>query len=196
MASVESLAALGVDPALGALVLVVVGVCVLIVLMWRSTRTNRLSRAVAASPALRPIVGKSQVTHAQLCAWHRAHSETVKTWIENHHEVLDRFSDSKMAIDLTAGLAQGHERLGPAIDEAIAQHPVPSMRAQLSGLALASRNTLDSLRRSNWAKAARDHTDYLEYRQIWLARLDQFASSETHQQEPPSIDVTGEVPPG
>lgn len=76
-----------------------------------------------------------------------------------------------MAIDLTADLSGGHERLGPAIEEAITNHPDPAMRAELSGLVLASRSTIDALRRSNWTKAKNEHVVYLRLRDRWMARL-------------------------
>ena len=178
--------------------LIIVGACVaLMVLTWLLTRGRHKQKAAAAAAAEQapaPIVGKTQVTQAQLGAWHRAHGAAVKKWIENHERVLKQVSDGGMAIDLNADLTAGHERLGPAIDDAIAKHPAPQMRAQLSALVLASRNTIDSLRRSNWTNAEKEHIAYLEYRDTWLDRLRQFTTAESQVQELRSMGANATVP--
>jgi len=162
---------------------------------WAFTRGRTAKKKAAASvvqaTAPAPIVGKTQVTKAQLGAWHRAHGDSVKQWIENHERVLSQVSDGGMAIDLSADLTAGHERLGPAIDAAIAQHPAPQMRAQLSALVLASRNTIESLRRSNWTNAEKEHLAYLEYRDTWLDRLRQFTTAESQVQKLRAIGDNG-----
>jgi len=165
-----------------AIPLIIIGVClVLMIFTWVLTRGRKKKPAaipvVDQTPA--PIIGQTRVTQAQLGVWHRAHGDSVKQWIENHEHVLKSVSDGGMAIDLNADLAAGHERLGPSIDEAIAKHPAAQMRAQLSALVLASRNTIDSLRRSNWTNAEKEHVAYLEYRDTWLDRLRQFTTAES-----------------
>lgn len=167
----------------------------LMITTWAFTRgkTSKKASAVAqVAPA--PIVGQTQVTQAQLGIWHRAHGHSVKQWIENHEQVLKQVSDGGMAIDLNADLTAGHERLGPAIDDAIAKHPAPQMRAQLSALVLASRNTIDSLRRSNWTNAEKEHIAYLEYRDTWLDRLRQFTTAESQVKDLRSIGANATVP--
>jgi len=170
-------------------------------LTWLFTRgrvkRKRQAQQAATGPAPAPIVGQTQVTQAQLGAWHRAHGTSVKQWIENHERVLKQVSDGGMAIDLNADLTAGHQRLGPAIDDAIAKHPAPQQRSQLSALVLASRNTIDSLRRSNWTNAEQEHVSYLEYRDTWLDRLRQFAEAEAKAIEsmPGWLD-RDDTPPG
>lgn len=179
-----------------AIPLIIIGVCLmLMVATWAFTRgreTGTVAAVAQSSPA--PIVGQTQVTQAQLGLWHRAHGDAVKGWIENHERVLKQVSDGGMAIDLNADLTAGHERLGPAIDNAIANHPAPQMRAQLSALVLASRNTIDSLRRSNWTNAEKEHIAYLEYRDTWLDRLRQFTTAESQVQELRSMGAATTVP--
>lgn len=179
-----------------AIPLIIIGVCLMLMLTtWAFTRGRKSTQAPAverSTPA--PIVGQTQVTQAQLGIWHRAHGDAVKAWIENHERVLKQVSDGGMAIDLNADLTAGHERLGPAIDDAIANHPAPQMRAQLSALVLASRNTIDSLRRSNWTNAEKEHIAYLEYRDTWLDRLRQFTTAESQVQELRSMGATATVP--
>lgn len=166
-----------------AIPLIIICVCaILAVASWVFMRGRQPANAVIdAAPT--PIVGQTQVTQAQLGVWHRAHGGTVKAWIENHERVLKQVSDGGMSIDLSADLTAGHERLGPAIDEAIAKHPAAPMRAQLSALVLASRNTIESLRRSNWTNAEEEHLVYLEYRDAWLDRLRQFTTAESQVAE-------------
>ncbi|MEM7093593.1 MAG: hypothetical protein AAF567_11370 [Actinomycetota bacterium] len=188
--------------------LVVIGVCFLLMLItWLFTRTTSLrDDAATALAAQTPIVGQTRVTQAQLGAWHREHGDSVKNWIQNHESVLKRVSDGGLAIDLGGDLTAGHEALGPAIDRAIAKHPAPQMRAQLSALVLASRNTIESLKRSNWTTAESEHLAYLEYRDTWLDRLRQFTTAESQveqlrtignaESELPSWLDREETPPG
>ncbi len=179
-----------------AIPLIIIGVCaMLMVITWAFTRGKQPADVVGvANVAPAPIVGQTQVTQAQLGIWHRAHGDSVKQWIENHERVLKQVSDGGMAIDLNADLTAGHERLGPAIDEAIAKHPAPQMRAQLSALVLASRNTIDSLRRSNWTNAEKEHIAYLEYRDTWLDRLRQFTTAESQVKELRSMGANSTIP--
>ena len=176
--------------------LIIIGVCLMLILTtWTFTHgkaTKKTSPVAEAAPA--PIVGQTQVTQAQLGSWHRAHGGSVKQWIENHERVLKQVSDGGMAIDLNADLTAGHEKLSPAIDDAIAKHPAPQMRAQLSALVLASRNTVDSLRRSNWTNAEKEHIAYLEYRDTWLDRLRQFTTAESQVKDLRSIGADATVP--
>ena len=176
--------------------LIIIGVCLmLMIITWAFTRGRKTTKTVAASAAApAPIVGQTQVTQAQLGIWHRAHGDSVKQWIENHERVLKQVSDGGMAIDLNADLTGGHDDLGPAIDDAIAKHPAPQMRAQLSALVLASRNTIDALRRSNWTNAEKEHIAYLEYRDNWLDRLRQFTTAESQVQDLRSISANTAVP--
>lgn len=176
--------------------LIIIGVCLMLMIStWAFTRGKTAKKTSAViEPALAPIVGQTRVTQAQLGIWHRAHGDTVREWIQNHERVLKQVSDGGMAIDLSADLTAGHERLGPAIDDAIANHPAPQMRAQLSALVLASRNTIDSLRRSNWTNAEKEHIAYLEYRDTWLDRLRQFTTAESQVQDLRSIGATDAVP--
>jgi len=178
-----------------AIPLIIIGVCLMLMFTtWAITRGRQPRGGAVSQVAPAPIVGRTQVTQAQLGSWHRAHGASVKEWIENHERVLKQVSDGGMAIDLNADLTAGHEQLGPAIDDAIAKHPAPQMRAQLSALVLASRNTIDSLRRSNWTNAEKEHIAYLEYRDTWLDRLRQFTTAESQVQELRSMGANSNVP--
>lgn len=177
-----------------AIPLIIIGVCLMLMIAAWAFSRGREPRSAVVAAAPTPIVGKTQVTQAQLGVWHRSHGDSVKSWIENHERVLKQVSDGGMAIDLNADLTAGHERLGPAIDEAIAKHPAPQMRAQLSALVLASRNTIEALRRSNWTTAEKEHIAYLEYRDTWLDRLRQFTTAESQVQELRSMGTEQNIP--
>lgn len=180
-----------------ALPIIIVATCLMLMIAtWAFTRGRKKKAAVvpAVDAAPTPIVGQTQVTQAQLGSWHRAHGSAVKQWIENHEQVLQHVSDGGMAIDLSSDLTEGHERLGPSIDEAIAKHPAAQMRAQLSALVLASRNTIESLRRSNWTNAEKEHIAYLEYRDTWLDRLRQFTTAESQVKELRSMGASSAAP--
>lgn len=180
--------------------IIIIGVSLMLMIAtWAFTRgktptrsTTKSTTDVPATPA--PIVGQTKVTQAHLGIWHRAHGDAVKRWIENHEKVLKQVSEGGMAIDLNADLMASHELLGPEIDDAIAKHPAPQMRAQLSALVLASRNTIDSLRRSNWTNAEKEHIAYLEYRDTWLDRLRQFTTAESQVKDLRSIGNNDALP--
>lgn len=150
---------------------------------WLFTRKSTATQNATALASREPIVGQTRVTQAQLGQWHREHGDAVKNWIENHEAVLQKVSDGGLAIDLAGDLTAGHEALSASIDDAIARHPAPQMRAQLSALVQASRNTIESLKRSNWTNAEREHVAYLEHRDTWLDRLRQFTNAETTAQD-------------
>lgn len=169
--------------------LAIIALCLFLMLVvWFFTR--RRFRDAKLSPALtaqQPIIGQATVTAAQLGAWHRLHGSAVQAWVENHEQLLKRVSDDGLSIDLSDDLTAEYNELEPAIEEAIVKHPAPQMRAQLSALVLASRNTIEALRRSNWSAAEREHLTYLEYRDTWLDRLRQFATAESQVRELRSI---------
>lgn len=152
-------------------VVIFAGVCLLVQLfIWSSRFRKKRNTAGTIEPvALAPIVGKTRATLGERQAWHRAHAESIEKWIERHERVLEHFADTHMAIDLTANPITDDEGLGSAMELAIAQHPESQMRALLSRLAGASRDTLEALRRSNWSQAKVEHVVYVQHRDAWLA---------------------------
>lgn len=120
-----------------------------------------------------------QITVNDLGSWHETHGHTVQKWIENHENVLKLVSGNGLTIDLNNDLTSRHAELAPRIEAAVASHPAPDMRAQLSALVVASRSTIDALKRSDWGVAERQHVTYLSYRDQWLHRLRQFSSGDT-----------------
>lgn len=177
--------------------LIIIGICfALMVIVWLLTlgKKKQTTQVSATTTSGTPIVGQASVTQHQIETWHHTHGEVVKKWIQNHEATLRKVSEGGLSIDLSSDLGDGHRDLGPAVDEAVAAHPSAPMRSQLSALVLASRNTLDALRRSNWTNAEKFHLSYLEYRDTWLNRLRKFAlSNKGNTQAQPQANTQAQV---
>lgn len=123
-------------------------------------------------------------TAADLAGWHNRHGWSVQRWIQNHEAALDEVADKGRKVsEISREIVGQREQLAPSLQEAIRSHPSPPMRAQLSGLIVASQATLTALERQEFASAERQHLTYLEYRDAWLERLRQFSATDaqTHQ---------------
>ena len=126
-----------------------------------------------------PVVEMPRPTHEGLADWHRRYEQTVISWIENHQKVLANVNASGLQIDLGSrdSLMAGHEELAPKIREAIASHPSPVMRAELSAMHVAGEATIFAVIRSDYETARRQHLVYVQYRDEWVERLRQFSES-------------------
>ena len=83
-----------------------------------------------------------------------------------HEDLLDRasaddFSDAHAALDLFDEAASEH------LDIAVAAHPNPQRRAELSALRAAARSTLIALAQGDYERARRHHLVYCDYRNLW-----------------------------
>jgi hypothetical protein len=113
---------------------------------------------------------------ATLGEWHRSNGSTIITWIAAHETVLRRLGDAQLAVDLTdASLFEGTGRATEALADALATHPAPVMRAELSAMQVAAEATLHAVKRADYATAERQHLTYVEYRDEWIMRLRQFS---------------------
>ena len=124
-----------------------------------------------------PSVDTSWPNHEGLAVWHRLYELTVSTWIENHQKVLADINASGLQIDLGSRdeLMAGHEELAPKMREAIASHPSPVMRAELSAMHVAGEATVFAVIKSDYETARRQHLVYVQYRDEWIERLRQFS---------------------
>lgn len=109
--------------------------------------------------------------------WHRRYEQTVSAWIENHQKVLGEINASGLQVDMGQRdeLLAGHEELAPKMREAIASHPSPVMRAELSALHVAGEATVFAVIKSDYETARRQHLVYVQYRDEWIERLRQFS---------------------
>lgn len=145
--------------------------------------------AGSAKPALRLVDGPAEGTPAVVDAsrigpealgqWHRRYEQTVLSWIDNHQKVLSEINSSGLQVDMGQRneLLAGHEELAPSMREAIASHPSPVMRAELSALHVAGEATLFAVLKSDFETARRQHLVYVQYRDEWIERLQQFSEA-------------------
>ena len=124
-----------------------------------------------------PAADISWPNHEGLAVWHRLYELTVSAWIENHQKVLADINASGLQIDLGSRdeLMAGHEELAPKMREAIASHPSPVMRAELSAMHVAGEATVFAVIKSDYETARRQHLVYVQYRDEWIERLRQFS---------------------
>lgn len=166
------------DPNIYVPLVIIAGCLAIMGLTHLLTRPAR--RTTLAIPEVKDTVAEQPVVSAQaLSSWHHEYSGTVRAWIENHEQFLKVVSDKGLQIDLSDDLFAGHEQLARPMQAAVAAHPAPPMRAQLSAMAVASESTIHALRRSEYQNAERHHITYLQYRDQWLQRLQQFAASDS-----------------
>ena len=125
------------------------------------------------------VVGISRSGQELLAQWHRRHEQTVSDWIENHQKVLSDINASGLQIDLGQRdeLLAGHDELAPKMREAIASHPSPVMRAELSAMHVAGEAAVFAVIKSDYETARRQHLIYVQYRDEWIERLRQFSAS-------------------
>ena len=120
----------------------------------------------------------SPVPTMKLAEWHRRYDQTVSAWIENHQRVLGDMSASGLQVDMgnRDKLLAGHEDLAPKMREAIASHPSPVMRAELSAMHVAGEAAVFAVIKGDYETARRQHLIYVQYRDEWIERLRQFSA--------------------
>gem|GEM_PF-1240282 len=124
------------------------------------------------------VVDISRPDHEGLAEWHRRYDQTVSAWIENHQRVLGDMSASGLQVDMgnRDKLLAGHEDLAPKMREAIASHPSPVMRAELSAMHVAGEAAVFAVIKGDYETARRQHLIYVQYRDEWIERLRQFSA--------------------
>jgi hypothetical protein len=153
----------------------IVGGCLLLIglIAWlRRDRTPQWSiEASSDDTAALPSVDP-----AALGEWHRANGSVVITWIAAHETVLRRLGDAQLAVDLNdVSLFEATSPATDALGHALATHPAPVMRAELSAMQVAAEATLHAVKRGDYVTAERQHLTYVEYRDEWIRRLRQFS---------------------
>lgn len=125
------------------------------------------------------VVEISRSGQELLAQWHRRHEQSVSDWIENHQKVLSEINASGLQIEMDQRdeLLAGHDELAPKMREAIASHPSPVMRAELSAMHVAGEAAVFAVIKSDYETARRQHLVYVQYRDEWIERLRQFSQS-------------------
>lgn len=129
------------------------------------------------SPELAASASLPSANLEGLAEWHRRNEQTVSGWIENHQRVLGEINASGLQIDMGQrdDLMAGHDEMAPKMREAIASHPSPVMRAELSAMHVAGEAAVFAVIRSDYETARRQHLIYVQYRDEWIERLRQFS---------------------
>ena len=144
--------------------LVVAG-CAVLALVGRRRRGHRRaveehsSRIVDATPP-------PPTDPASELAWRRLHGEVLADWIAAHEDLLDLasaddFSGAPVALD------RSDDADTEQLDIAVAAHPNPRRRAELSAMRAAARSTLVALTQGDYERARRHHLVYCDYRKLW-----------------------------
>ncbi|MDE0216658.1 MAG: hypothetical protein OXN79_08805 [bacterium] len=130
-----------------------------------------------ATDEVQTDVDTARSDHQSLAEWHQRHNQTVSAWIENHQRVLGDINASGLQIDMDDRdeLLAGHDELAPKMRAAIASHPSPVMRAELSAMHVAGEAAVFAVIKSDYASARRQHLVYVQYRDEWIERLRQFS---------------------
>ena len=123
------------------------------------------------------LVDSSRPDQEDLAKWHRRYEHAVSAWIENHQKVLGDINASGLQIDMGQRneLMAGHDEMAPKMREAIASHPSPVMRAELSAMHVAGEAAVFAVIKSDYETARRQHLIYVQYRDEWIERLRQFS---------------------
>ncbi|MCY3785111.1 MAG: hypothetical protein OXG47_00085 [bacterium] len=104
-------------------------------------------------------------------AWRRLHAAELKAWLAAHEQLLDRASADGFS-EAHAALETSDPAAAETIEVAVAAHPNPLRRAELSALLAAARATLAALARTDYPRARDHHLVYLDYREICGQRLE------------------------
>lgn len=139
--------------------------------------TANVEPAREPTEELAAVVPITRPAHEGLAEWHRRNEQTVSAWIENHQMVLGDLSASGLQIDMGSRneIMAGHDELAPRMREAIASHPSPVMRAELSAMHVAGEAAVFAVIKSDYGTAHRQHLVYVQYRDEWIERLRQFS---------------------
>ncbi len=157
---------------------VVAGSFLFIALLWWLRRERPPEWDIAPDPAA--PAPPEPVDARLLAGWHVDHGPAVGHWIAAHERLLSRISEAGLALDLTdPSLTEENAGLIGPLERAIAAHPAPVMRAELSAMQVAAESTIHAVRRSDYITAERQHLTYLDYRGLWVGRLRQFTPNDS-----------------
>ncbi len=143
-----------------------VAACAVGALVGRRRRGHRRAVEEHSSRIVDATLPPAPTDPAAELAWRRLHGEALHDWITAHEDLLDRasaddFSGAQDALDGSDEAAAEH------LDIAVAAHPDPRRRAELSALRAAARSTLVALTQGDYERARRHHLVYCDYRDLW-----------------------------
>ncbi|MDE0195187.1 MAG: hypothetical protein OXP08_06505 [bacterium] len=144
----------------------VVAACAVPALVARRRRGHHRAVEEHSSRIVNAALPPAPTDPAAEAAWQQLHGAVLDDWTAAHEALLDRasaddFSDAQAALDRSDEAAAEH------LDIAVAAHPNPRRRAELSALRAAARSTLVALRQGDYERARRHHLVYCDYRDLW-----------------------------
>ncbi|MCE2531533.1 MAG: hypothetical protein J4F44_03490 [Acidimicrobiia bacterium] len=144
----------------------VVAACAVLALVGRRRRGHRRAVEEHSSRIVEATLPPDPTDPASEQAWQRLHGAVLDDWITAHENLLDRasaddFSEARAALDLSDEVASEQ------LDIAVAAHPNPRRRAELSALRAAARSTLVALAQGDYERARQHHLVYCDYRDLW-----------------------------
>ena len=147
----------------------VIAACAILALFGRRRRRRRAAVVEHSDRIVGAALTPAPTDPAAEQAWHQLHAPALEAWLSTHEHLLDRasadgFTDAPAALELVGASAADH------IDAAVAAHPNPLRRAELSALLAAARSTLAALGQADYARARHHHLVYRDYREIWRQR--------------------------
>ncbi|MCB0996501.1 MAG: hypothetical protein KDB21_15510 [Acidimicrobiales bacterium] len=154
--------------------LLIFAVCgaIMAVVVWRSRpEPGPWDISPAPDTDIDTSVRAAEVDRSELDRWHRDHEGTIAEWIERHEAAVSRLRELDAPTEVDVSHLTDLE--GP-MREAVASHPAPVMRAELSAMQAAANASIHAFRRQDHASARRQHITYLSYRNRWIDRLWQF----------------------
>lgn len=144
----------------------VVAACAVLALVGRRRRGHQRAVEEHSSRIVDATRPPAPADPASELAWRRLHGAALDDWITAHEDLLDRasadeFSGAQAALDRSDDAPAEH------LDIAVAAHPNPRRRAELSALQAAARSTLVALNQGDYERARRHHLVYCDYRNLW-----------------------------
>lgn len=153
----------------------VIAACVIAALLVRRRRTRRATVLERSQRISEEALIPAPTDPAAESAWRKLHAAVLESWMSAHEERLDQASADGFA-NAQATLQVPDTAPTDHLDIAVAAHPNPHRRAELSALRAAARSTLSAVARADYAGARRHHLVYRDYRDLW------------RQHEPPADD--------
>ena len=144
----------------------VIAACAVLAVLGRRRRRRQAAVIEHSERIVGAALAPAPTDPAAEQAWRRLHAPALEAWLSAHEHLLDRasadgFADAPAALEPASASAVDH------IDAAVAAHPNPLRRAELSALLAAARSTLAALGRADYSRARDHYLVYRDYREIW-----------------------------
>ena len=144
----------------------VVGACAILTLVGRRRQRRRTAVVEHSTRIAGEALTPAPTDPAAERAWHRLHAPQLEAWLSAHELLLDRASADGFSA-ARAALESSDLAAADRIEVAVAAHPNPLRRAELSALLAAARSTQAAVGQADYDRARHHHLVYCEYRDTW-----------------------------